>query len=63
MTFVPIKLLESNVCSFLNSFTTNKSFTLFESIFIFRLASLVSKSFFVTKFSRANLASKTSFVS
>ena len=48
--------------AFFYSFPTSKCSVLFESIFLLRLISLVSKSVFVTKFARDNLASKTSDV-
>ena len=40
---------------FFSSFSTSKCFVLFELIFSLRLASLASKSVFVTKFACANL--------
>ena len=55
-----MKWLESNVFSFLNSFSTSKCFDLFDIIFLLRLHNLASKSVFVIKFACANLASKTS---
>ena len=58
MTFLN-KKLEWNVFSFFNSFTTSKSFNLFEVIFLLRFDSLESKSVFVIKFACANLALKT----
>ena len=44
---------------FFNSFLTSKCFDLFEVIFLLRLDSLASKSVFIIKFARANLALKT----
>ena len=37
-------MLESNVCRFLNSFSTSKCFALFELILLLKLNSLLSKS-------------------
>ena len=58
MTFTN-KITWTNVFSFFKFFSTNKCFVLFELIFSLILASLPSKSVFVTKFARANLASKS----
>ena len=52
--------IESNVFSFLNSFSTGKCFVLFAIIFLLRVGSLASKSVFITKFVCALLALKTS---
>ena len=54
--------IESNVCSFFNSFSTSTSFALFKLIFLLSLVTFISKSAYVTKFAHANLASKTSAV-
>ena len=53
-----MKWLESNVFSFLNSFSTSKCFDLFDIIFLLRLDNLASKSVFVIKFACASFALK-----
>ena len=66
-----IERLESNVCSFFNSFSASKSFNLFEVSFLFKFFNLSSKSLFFTKlaislllgkFTCANPAAKVSGV-
>ena len=60
MTFA-IKLLESNIFSFFNSFSIIfKCFDLFAVTFLLRLDSLASKSVYVIKFACTSLAFKTS---
>ena len=51
---------ESKVFSLFNSFSTSKFFDLFAVIFLLTLDNLASKSDFVIKLARANLALKTS---
>ena len=55
---LPLKWLESNVFSFLNSFSVESGFVLFAAISLSRLDTLLSKSVFVTKFACANLPLK-----
>ena len=57
---MPIKPLESNVFSFINSLSIDSFFVLFTAILLLILDTLLSKSVFVTKFARFNLALKTS---
>ena len=45
---------------FFNSFSVDSFFVLFIAILLLRLHTLLSKSVFVTKFARFNLAMKTS---
>ena len=42
-------MLESNVCSFLNSFSTSKCFNLFDVTFLFKFFNFSSKFVFFTK--------------
>ena len=61
MTFIS-KTPESNVCSFINSFSTRECFLLLELTFLLSLFSLVSKSVFIIRFACANLATNVSAV-
>ena len=52
--------IEWNICSFFDSFSTRKIFCSIWVNLLLKTFSLSSKSVFVTKFARGNLASKTS---
>ena len=53
-----MKRLESNVCNFLNSFSTSTCFVLFELILLLKLNSLLLKSVLFTKLAISLLLDK-----
>ena len=53
-----MKRFESNVCSFLNSFSASKCFRLFDVTFLFKFLSLSSKSVLSTKLAISLLVAK-----